>query len=279
MSDSIEQTESFLGEATDDAFRRSWAAWHQARLRATLSPLGLASLAATHWLTNEPTPYDGVPGVWSATRDGVRGVAEELTGSAVLQDGEPYATVGGDGVTLRSGQEIAWGDKRLRYFERDGVLALRLIDPDAPTRSAVRDILAFEPDENWVYEADFTPADADHRFRNEAIDGHVAEEHPAGTVSFDLNGEAVSLTVTGGPRGFSAVLADGTSGSETYRFRFLRIDAPGADGRVRVDFNRLYLPPCAFSDFYVCPLPPAGNRLTTPIRAGEKNLDLVEQPA
>ena len=48
-----------------------------------------------------------------------------------------------------------------------------------------------------------------------------------------------------------------------------------ADLLVVVDFNRAYLPPCAFSDFYVCPLPPAGNRLSTPIRAGEKNVILA----
>ena len=48
--------------------------------------------------------------------------------------------------------------------------------------------------------------------------------------------------------------------------------AADADGHVVVDFNRAYLPPCAFSDFYVCPLPPAGNRLDRPIRAGEKKV-------
>ena len=63
-----------------------------------------------------------------------------------------------------------------------------------------------------------------------------------------------------------------TSGDETYRFRFLTLRADGGAGEIDVDLNRAYLPPCAFSDFYVCPLPPLQNRLTVPVRAGEKTV-------
>lgn len=70
-------------------------------------------------------------------------------------------------------------------------------------------------------------------------------------------------------------MADGTSGVDAYRFRFLPIDLPSEDGTVTVDFNRAYLPPCAFSDQYVCPLPPAGNRLGVRIEAGERVMELA----
>mgnify|MGYP002718266957 CR=1 FL=1 len=50
----------------------------------------------------------------------------------------------------------------------------------------------------------------------------------------------------------------------------MRLGAPGADGRVVLDFNRAYNPPCAFTAFATCPLPPDGNRLDLAIEAGEK---------
>ncbi|MFP3821779.1 DUF1684 domain-containing protein, partial [Bacillus sp. SIMBA_008] len=80
-----------------------------------------------------------------------------------------------------------------------------------------------------------------------------------------------TLTVTRSSQGtLSAVFADGTNGLETYRFRFLPVEEPADDGSAIIDFNRAYLPPCAFSDQFVCPLPLPGNRYSTPIRAGER---------
>jgi hypothetical protein len=67
-----------------------------------------------------------------------------------------------------------------------------------------------------------------------------------------------------------AAFSDATSGNESYRFRFLRMPAPEPDGSVTVDFNRAYLPPCAFSDGYVCVFPPPTNRWDVPVRAGER---------
>ena len=65
------------------------------------------------------------------------------------------------------------------------------------------------------------------------------------------------------------VIRDRTSGPETYgAARFLIGDVRG--DRVVLDFNKAFNPPCAFTDFAVCPLPSAQNVLPFPIRAGEK---------
>ena len=74
------------------------------------------------------------------------------------------------------------------------------------------------------------------------------------------------------------VFADGTSGHGSYPAgRFLEAAWPEADGKVVLDFNRAYNPPCAFTLFATCPLPPAGNRLDLAIDAGEKNYKLPVQ--
>jgi uncharacterized protein (DUF1684 family) len=260
------------GETADDAFARAWNAWHRARLRATLSPLGIAALAATHWLSSTPARLPGLPGEWFADIDTVVGRGSDLDGLTVLRDGEPVEVVTGDEARLSPGTDLVWGERRLRFFDRDGSLALRVLDPDAAVRRETADIGSFPPDERWVVDGRFTPADDAATMSVTAIDGYVAEERFAGTVELDLGDERLALTVTGGPRGLKAVIADGTSGTESYRFRFLGMPAPGPDGVVRVDFNRAYLPPCAFSDEYVCPLPPPNNRFRTPVRAGETAL-------
>ena len=259
-------------DSSTDAFTSDWDTWHEARERGTGSPLGLASLAATHWLAGAPAEYEGVPGRWHAAPDGIVGAGRELDGLTLLQGGRPIGAVNGDTVTLGIGQDIEWGQKRLRYFERDGALALRLLDPDAPTRSVLKGIDAFEPDESFVFEGTFRPAATDASVEFTTIDGHRSEDSPAGVIDLDLPDGPASITVTRERGGLHAVFADGTSGAESYRFRFIDIALPDDDGRVVVDFNRAYLPPCAFSDYYVCPLPPAGNRVSTPIRAGEKNV-------
>lgn len=252
-------------------FAAAWADWHESRVRATSSPLGLASLVATHWLTDESAEYEGVPGMWKAAGENIVGVAPSLHGKTILQDGRPVDTVQGAAIELQPGQDIEWGDKRLRYFSRDGALALRLIDPDAPTRTSIRDIAAFEPDETWVLQGRFTPVDEGTTRSVETIDGHVSDSEYAGHIDVDLpGGEHATLVVAPDPRGLALVFGDATNGEETYRFRFLTIAAADESGAVTLDFNRAYLPPCAFADHYVCPLPAPSNVLSTAVRAGEK---------
>ena len=66
------------------------------------------------------------------------------------------------------------------------------------------------------------------------------------------------------------IFRDLTTGKETYPAgRFLYSDGP-KDGHVVLDFNKAYNPPCAFTEFATCPLPPKENRLAVRIEAGEK---------
>ncbi|MET1052943.1 MAG: DUF1684 domain-containing protein [Mycetocola sp.] len=262
-------------DASTDDFSEDWAGWHDARERRTGSPLGLASLAATHWLAAAPTEYEGIPGRWHAAPEGIVGTGDDLDGLTLQQGGRPIGVISGDAVTLTVGQDIEWGDKRLRYFERDGALALRLLDPEAQTRTVLQGIDTFEPDQQFVFRGRFRPSEPDTSVEFTTIDGHRSDDSTAGVVDLDLPDGPVSLTVTRERGGLHAVFADGTSGTETYRFRFLDMPPADENGVVTVDFNRAYLPPCAFSDFYVCPLPPAGNRFGSPIRAGEKNVILA----
>jgi hypothetical protein len=94
-----------------------------------------------------------------------------------------------------------------------------------------------------------------------------------GEVAFELGGPVLRLMAFNGekPNELFIVFADATSGMTTYAAcRFLNVDAPDADSEVTLDFNHATNPPCAYTDFATCPLPPASNHLPVPIEAGEK---------
>lgn len=103
--------------------------------------------------------------------------------------------------------------------------------------------------------------------------GQNTETKNAGKFVFEKNGQKHSLDVIdeGGEKLF-IVFADQTSGVSTYGAgRFIEIPKPDANGNTEIDFNYAYNPPCAFTAFATCPLPPKQNRLALKIEAGEKN--------
>ncbi|NQX36505.1 DUF1684 domain-containing protein [Herbiconiux sp. VKM Ac-2851] len=233
-------------------FEQALASWHEARLRLVTAPQGIAALVGTHWLTPgaEPVAVEGLEGTWR------------------VEDGD----IVGDDLTIEEGGEVLLGSRVLRHFRRDDEVALRVLDAEAASRASVAGIDAYMPDEAWVLTGRFEPADEGATIDVEEIDGYTETSTLAGTVTVTIGGDEVALIATGPLTGMQLVFADATSGTESYRFRFLKLRADGGAGPIEVDFNRAYLPPCAFADFYVCPLPPAQNRLTVPVRAGEKQV-------
>jgi uncharacterized protein (DUF1684 family) len=236
-----------------------------ARWRSVASDHGIAALRHTHWLDGEARAYDGAPGAW-------RAVDGRVVGTGVRADA-PDAP--GDEVVLAPGEHLDVGTLRLKAISREGAPALRVFDPETPGRTRLRGILSFPQNDAWALTGEFRPAAEGEITVIRSVDGYEREEPAVGTIALEVDGAPVELTVTGDPaEGLSAVIADATSNVDAYRFRFLEIDAPAADGSVTVDFNRAYLPPCAFSDHYVCPLPPANNRLAVRVEAGERTTEL-----
>lgn len=245
--------------AKTDRFDEKWARWHAARERQAGAPHGLASLIGTHWLDADPEPVPGVVGRWSA-RDG-QAFGQELGGEVVFE-GQPRHELG-----LGKGQEAGFGDARLTVSVRDDEVALRINDPAAPGRHAFQGIETYPPSPSWVLTGRFHPAET--KLDITTVDGHHPDVRGAGQIEVEVQGSPIRLSASQDPDGtLNVIFSDGTSGPESYGFRFLRVDAP-VDGEVVVDFNRAFLPPCAFADHYLCPLPPPENRLVIPIEAGE----------
>jgi uncharacterized protein (DUF1684 family) len=100
--------------------------------------------------------------------------------------------------------------------------------------------------------------------------GQVEDTPSPGYVEFELHGQKLRLTpVEETPNVLFFIFRDLTAGKETYGSgRFLDADL-GKDGEVVLDFNKAYNPPCAFTSYATCPLPPKENRLAVRVEAGE----------
>jgi uncharacterized protein (DUF1684 family) len=133
------------------------------------------------------------------------------------------------------------------------------------------------PDLNLTLEIDETGPGVGERITVGTLSGEAKEYVRAGRISFDADGQPVTLTVFKDPeRGrYFMPFRDGTAGVETYSVgRYLDPKAR-PDGRLVVDFNLAYNPYCAYNTGWTCPIPPFENITKVPIRAGEMEPGLL----
>jgi len=259
-----------------------WKHWRDDRVVEARAPHGPLALTGTYWLADLREGLPGVPGRW------------ELQGSCVVltaarHDGLEVDNTALDGSvrlcpdTAPRPSLITHGGRLLLLILREGEYAVRIYDPASATRAAFAGIDAHPYQETWVLPARFTPYPEARTVAVPNADGRERTLALAGTLAFDApgaTGAPVPLTLhvsQAGDGSLSAVFADAGSGAQAFRFRFLSLPAPapaGAEGEgvTEVDFNRAYLPPCAFADHFICPFPPPGNTLPLVVGAGEKRV-------
>jgi len=162
------------------------------------------------------------------------------------------------------------GELRLALIRRGGRLGIRLWDHRRPERRTFAGRKWYPIDPGWRVSATFIAHNPPLSLPVPTILGEVSLEQGVGRVVFDLSGATWSLEAIQEDVGeLFLIFADPTNRETTYPSgRFLYAEVP-TDGLVFLDFNRAYNPPCAFTDFATCPLPPAENHLAIPIRAGE----------
>jgi uncharacterized protein (DUF1684 family) len=135
--------------------------------------------------------------------------------------------------------------------------------------------LAYFPiDPAYDVPASLTPSDDQTIIDMPTSTGAPRKMRKAGTLTFSLKGQPLSITafydLTGSPEHLSVMFSDMTSGTETYAAgRYLDLDR-NPQGIYELDFNRAYHPYCYYNATYECPYPPPENRLKIPIRAGER---------
>jgi len=265
-------------------------AWRQARAEKLQKPGGWLSLVGLDWLSEGRNSVGADPGndVVLPRGPGRLGVAVRRDGtvrfcpeSGTRPDIQPASDADDDGcVTLHSDVEtdhpttVSVGSMSFYLIDRTGHLGLRVKDSRANTRVNFKGLDYFPLQAEWRARAKFVPYDEPHTIRVPDATGLFQDLVNPGRLEFEKDGKSYSLEAVlenPGDEEFFVIFGDRTNGHSTYGAgRFLYTPMPDDAGEVIVDFNRAYNPPCVFTPYATCPLPPPENRLDVEIHAGEK---------
>lgn len=270
----------------DPAFAADNAAWRQQRRDELLAPDGWASLVGLHWIelkahyvgsggTNGIRLAKGPEKLGLLQQDGGRVFFTPERGVALTLDGKPVASR----FEWRSDRSatpgvVAFDDGKgqVTLIERGTRKALRVKHAEADARVRFGQLDYWPADPAWRVDATFQPHPPGKTMEIMDITSLLQPLPNPGVVVFRHDGMEYRLeALEGEDGGLFLVFADRTSGHDSYGAgRYLYTDAPDARGKLAVDFNRAFNPPCAFTDYATCPLPPPENRLDLAITAGEK---------
>jgi len=265
-----------------EAYLREHQQWQEKRISNLTSENGWLNLAGLFWLR------EGLNTIGSDQSNSIifPGSAPQFIGSLQLADGQILFTShyncqvfeGDEAVTNiemmadRTGQPTLLKTGSYGWFiiQRDERFAIRLRDYEHPDLAGFHGIESFPADPAWRVIAQFIEFREPLTLSIPNVMGTVDEGVCRGALEFTLEGETHRLFPTEAGPAFFVIFADRTSGIETYGAgRFLSVEKPDAEGRLYIDFNRAYNPPCAYTEFATCPLPPRENILKTRITAGE----------
>lgn len=271
---------------SDAAYRADVERWRAARDARLRAPDGWLALVGLVWLKPGKNRFGGardndVPLPASVP---AHAGAFVVDGHAVTLILEPGAALTMNGAPAKAGplrtdaaaspDVLASGTVSFQIIERGERLGVRVKDSASPARQAFAGSRWYAIDPAFRVVARLVPhASVTKIVVPDASGGRQTLESP-GTLELSLSGKPVRLDpVLDGddPADQLIVFRDLTSGRETYGAgRFVRaLRQP--DGTFVVDFNRAYFPPCAFTPYATCPLPPEQNRLKTAVRAGQKS--------
>lgn len=167
---------------------------------------------------------------------------------------------------------LEYGTLKFFIIKRGKKFALRVRDLNAPLLKQFEGIERFPVNDDWKINADFITYDPPKIMRISNVIGTVETEISTGKVSFSMEGKTHTIDAIDAGSDLFILFADETSGKETYGAgRFLYCSRPDSNGKVILDFNKAYNPPCVFTPYATCPLPPPQNHLKLAVTAGEKN--------
>jgi len=265
------------------SYKEEIEAWRKAREASLIADTGWTTVVGRFELKNGDNSAGSDPKNRIVLPEGAPARAGTflLRGGKIVFNAEPGVNVTSEGKPVRSLEMrpdtqgpatiIALGDISMFVIARGDSFAIRLRDKNSRFRKEFKGLQWFPVDEAWRIRARWVAYPAGRRMAIESITGDTEQEPSPGYASFKVAGREYRLEpVLEGDRLFF-IFKDRTAGKETYPAgRFLYAAQP-KDGTVLLDFNQAYTPPCAFSPYLTCPLPPPQNRLPLRIPAGELN--------
>lgn len=255
--------------------RRDVDSWFDKRVESLKSHDGWLNLAGLFWLN------DGMNSFGSDSTNDIVFPSGPKRGYFILK--RPVVMMG---FPDRDHNEIIYhpdstkaiktniGSLEWFVIRRDDKFGIRLRDFNSENVRNFRGIERYPVEYSWKIQSKFEPAKDGETIDITNVLGQTTPTPLAGTLIFEVDGKEQRLAATAEGDELFIVFGDATNGKETYGAgRFIYTSRPDAAGMVVIDFNKSYNPPCAFTEFATCPLPPKQNVLAVGISAGEKNYE------
>lgn len=234
------------------AYRADIAKWRDQKEAALRADDGWLTVAGLFWLHDGPNRIEGAPGVF------------ELHGTEAV-----FHPDSGPPTALKPDGAVVIGDRTYILLERGGRRAIRLKDKHSRLRAEFQGRRWYPVRERYRIQAQFFPYEKPRPIPIASIAGYTDREPSPGYAEFTLDGHKLRLEPILEDNELFFIFRDRTAASQTYGAgRFLYAAQP-KNGTVELDFNKAVNPPCAFTPYATCPLPPKQNILPVPIEAGE----------
>ena len=258
--------------------------WHKDRVESLKKEDGWLNLAGLYWLKPGSNSFGDAPDNQIVFP---KGKSAAHLGRLILENGEVW-------VETRPGEEIWQGEqpveklkifsagdheplllrhRSLRWYviKRGEKYGIRLRDLEHPALTSFKGIDAYPIDAKWKVEAKLETFPDERKIPITDVLGQTSMQVSPGTLVFTLKGKEHRLDAVESGDELFILFADKTNHKHTYQSgRFLYAKKPDAGGKTTLDFNKAYNPPCAFTEFATCPLPPPQNTLSIAVSAGEK---------
>jgi uncharacterized protein (DUF1684 family) len=279
-----------LAAATDSVDENGRIAdWRAKRLASLTGETGWLTPIALYWLADGENSFGRSKtsafsvddaaladdtGAFLLRDHHVRYVAHGST--AMTYQGKPVTSLELSSDNEAKPTELIAGSLHFMLIDRSGHLGIRVRDSVSPTRAQFKGLAYFPVNPGWAIHARFEPYVPARHIPIVNILGMQEDMTSPGAIVFQREGRMWRLDTIledPGERQLFVMFSDATSGKQTYgagRVRYVGL--PDAD-RIEIDFNEAFNPPCAFTDYATCPLPPQQNRLDLAIEAGELKYD------
>jgi uncharacterized protein (DUF1684 family) len=273
-----------LTEEELEAHRAEVETWHTKRISNLKAPNGWLNLVGLHWLEPGMNTFGSdsgnalvFPQGKIATRAGYFLVKDNVV-TLVMNEGV-MATIDNDTIITRTifhpdstrAPQVQVGDLRWNIIKRDTKLGVRLRDDKAEALKTFTEIECYPIAADFRLEATME-YDSTRTIEITNVLGQTTPQRSPGTLVFEYQNKTYRLDALEEGDQLFIIFADATSGTETYGAgRYLYAKKPTGNGKVILDFNKAYNPPCVFTPHATCPLPPRQNVLPFAIRSGEKN--------
>jgi len=248
--------------------------WQENRAERLLREDGWLTLVGLFWLEEGQNVVTLPSGqTLRLTRSGEK--ATLTPDPSMTVEGKPLAGPSElrNDADLKGSTIVQMGSVRFNTIKRGERLGLRVKDANARTRTEFAGLEYYPIDAQWRVDARLEPYNPVKKIPIDDVTGMHSESDSPGALVFTLGGKEYRLdpVLEEGSDELFIIFRDETAKDETYPAgRYLYAKKPGPDGKTDIDFNKAYNPPCAFTPFATCPLPPLQNRLKMRIEAGEK---------